>query len=164
MRSREKFSRRFGEAGVKDYTRYLMQVLNEAHPDFGSEEFQRWVEQSNSDMIDKVNQFLMKLAERLTNYVINTLKEVHGKHRLASDEPAYWEIGVESERIRKNAFDKQQRDKKRRKPKEAYLDIVDLSDIVKQQNNWNHFEYVFKNPMPNERRGAKILSWLGQHF
>ena len=158
---KEKFSRRFGEAGVKDYTRYLMQVLNEAHPDFGSEEFQRWVEQSNSDMIDKVNQFLMKLAERLTNYVINTLKEVHGKHRLASDEPAYWEIGVESERIRKNAFDKQQRDKKRRKPKEAYLDIVDLSDIVKQQNNWNHFEYVFKNPMPNERRGQKYyLGWV----
>ena len=158
---KERFSRRFGEGGVKEYTYYLMKVLNEAHPDFGSEEFQRWVAQSNSDKIDEVNQFLMKLAERLTDYVIDTLKEVHGTHRLPSDESAYWEIGVESERIRKNAFDKQQRDKKRRKPKEAYLDIVDLIDIVKQQNNWNHFEHVFKNTMPNERRGQKYyLGWI----
>ena len=158
---KEKFSRRFGEAGVTDYTRYLMLVLNEEHPDFGPEDLKRWVKQSNSDMIDEVNQFLMKLAERLTNYVINTLKEVHGKHRLASDEPAYWEIGVESERIRKNAFDKQQKDKKRRKPKEAYLDIVDLVAIVKQKNNWDHFEHVFKNPRPDERRGQKYyLGWV----
>ena len=103
----------------------------------------------------------MKLAERLTDHVINTLKAVHGTHRLASDEPAYWEIGVESERIRKNAFDKQQKDKKRRKPKEAYLDIVDLAEIVKQPNNWDHFEHVFKNPKPNERGGQKYyLGWV----
>ena len=158
---KSRFSRRFGEGGVKEYTHYLMQVLNEAHPDFGPEEFQRWVEQSNSDRIDEVNQFLMKLSERLTDHVINTLKAVHGTHRLASDEPAYWEIGVESERIRKNAFDKQQKDKKRRKPKEAYLDIVDLAEIVKQSNNWDHFEHVFKNPKPNERRGQKYyLGWV----
>ena len=158
---KKKFFRRFGEGGVKEYTRYLMLVLNEVHPDFGPEDLKRWVEQSNSDMIDKVNQFLMKLAERLTDYVINTLKKVHGTHRLPSDEPAYWEIGVESERIRKNAFDKQQKDKKRRKPKEAYLDIVDLVEIVKQKNNWYHFEQVFKNPRPNERRGQKYyLGWV----
>ena len=103
----------------------------------------------------------MKLAERMTDYVINTLKEVHGVQRLTSDEPAYWEIGVESERIRKNAFEKQQReDKDRRKPKEAYLDIVDFAEIVKQSNNWDHFEHVFKNPRPGERAGQKYyLGW-----
>ena len=108
---KEKFSRRFGEGGVRDYAYYLVEILNKAHPDFGPEEYKRWKEQSHSAKIDRVNQFLMKLAERLTDYVINTLKEVHGRHRLASDEHAYWEIGVESERIRKNAYDKQQKDK-----------------------------------------------------
>ena len=158
---KRRFSSRLGSGGVKEYTHYLMQVMNEAHPDFGSEEFQRWVKQSNSAMIDEVNQFLMKLAERLTNCVIDTLKKVHGTHRLASDEPAYWENGVESERIRKNAFDKQQKDKKRRKPREAYLDIVDLAEIVKQKNNWHHFEHVFKNQMPKEKGGQKYyLGWV----
>lgn len=159
---KEQFSRRFGEGGVKEYIFYLMQTLTEAYPDFGSEDFQRWVKQSSSDKIDEVNHFLMKLAERLTDYVIDTLKQVHGTHRLASDEPAYWEIGVDSERIRKNAFDKQQREaKERRKPKEAYLDIVDLAAIVKQSNNWSHFEHVFKNPRPNERAGQiYYLGWI----
>lgn len=159
-----RFSRRFGEGGVKEYAYHLMQILKETHSEFGTEEFQRWVEQSTSEMIDEVNQFLMKLSERLTDYVIDTLRSVHGTHRLPSDEQAFWEIGVESERIRKNAFDKQQKDKKRRKPKEAYLDIVDLSDIVKQQNNWPHFEKVFKNPRPKERAGQKYyVNWI-QNF
>lgn len=158
---RMRFARRFGEGGVKEYAYHLMQILSEKHPDFGTDEFQRWVEQSTSDKIDEVNQFLMKLAERLTNYVIDTLKKVHGTHRLQSDEPAFWEIGVESERIRKNAFEKQQKDKNRRKPKEAYLDIVDLAEIVKQQNNWPHFEHVFMNPRPGERSGQKYyLGWI----
>jgi ATP sulfurylase len=103
----------------------------------------------------------MKLSERLTNCVINTLKEVHGTHRLASDEQAFWEIGVQSDRIRTNAFKAQQNDKVRRKPKEAYLSIVDLAEIVKQQNNWPHFEHVFKNARPGERPGQKYyLGWI----
>jgi hypothetical protein len=158
---RKRFSRKFGEGGVKEYTYELLKVLSEVNSDFGPEEFQRWVQQTDSERIDEVNQFLMKLAERLTDYVIDTLKKVHGTHRLASDEQAFWEIGVESERIRRNAFEAQQRDKARRKPKEAYLNIVDLAEIVKQPNNWPHFEHVFKNPQPGEKAGQKYyLSWI----
>ncbi|WP_210168427.1 DGQHR domain-containing protein [Devosia sp. Root635] len=158
---KDKFSRKFGEGGVKEYAYHLMHILKSAHPEFGTEEFLRWVDQSNSEKIDEVNQFLMKLAERLTDYVIDTLKRVHGTHRLASDEQAFWEIGVESERIRRNAFEAQQNDKARRKPKEAYLNIVDLAEIVKQNNNWPHFEYVFKNALPGERSGQKYyLAWI----
>ena len=158
---RTRFSRKFGEGGVKEYAYHLMQILAETHSDFGTEEFQRWVEQSSSQKIEEVNQFLMKLAERLTNYVIDTLKQVHGTHRLPSDEQAFWEIGVESERIRRNAFEAQQKDKKRRKSKEAYLNILDLAEIVKQPNNWDHFAHVFKNPRPGERAGQKYyLGWI----
>jgi DGQHR domain-containing protein len=156
------FSRKFGEGGVREYLYYLMTILAKQNKDFGSDEFQRWVSQTESDKIDDVNQFLMKLSERLTDYVIATLKNVHGTHRLESGEQAFWEIGVESERVRKNAFDKQQRaEKSRRKPKEAYLDIVDLAEIVKQQNNWQHFEHVFKNAKPTEQKGQKYyLGWI----
>lgn len=161
---RSRFSRKFGEGGVKEYSYHLMQILQDAHADFGTDEFQRWIEQSSSEKIDEINQFLMKLSERLTDYVINTLKKVHGTHRLASDEQAFWEIGVESERIRRNAFEAQQKDKQRRKPKEAYLNIVDLAEIVKQNNNWHHFEHVFKNARPSDRSGQKYyLGWIQEY-
>ena len=97
---RSRFSRKFGEGGVKEYSYHLMAILREVHVDFGPDEFLRWVEQSSSEKINEVNQFLMKLAERLTDYVIDTLKDVHGTHRLASDEQAFWEVGVQNERIR----------------------------------------------------------------
>lgn len=161
---RECFSRKFGEGGVKEYTYQLMELLSNTHEDFGPEEFQRWIEQSASEKIDEINQFLMKLAERLTNYVIDTLKSVHGAHRLSSGEEAFWEIGVESQRIRRNAFESQQNDDPtRRGPKEAYLNIVDLADIVRQPNNWDHFRHVFKNARPGERHGQKyFLGWINK--
>lgn len=160
---RKRFSRKFGEGGVKEYTYRLMEVLANTHDDFGPEEFRQWMEQSASEKIDEINKFLMKLSERLTDYVISTLKKIHGTHRLASDELAYWEIGVESERIRRKAFDAQQQDKTRRSRIEAYLNIVDLAEIVKQKNNWDHFEHVFKNPRPGDRRGQKYyLGWVNK--
>lgn len=156
-----RFARRFGEGGVKEYTYYLVQILAESHEDFGNEEFRRWQEQSESQRIEVINAFLMKLAERMTDTVINTLKHVHGTHRLPSDERAYWELGVQNDGIRRKSYEKQQRDKGRRRAKEAYLDIVDLAEIVKQKNNWSHFQHVFNNPMPSERKGQKYyLSWI----
>lgn len=160
---RTRFSRKFGEGGVKEYTYKLMEILAETHNDFGPDEFRRWMEQSASEKVDEINSFLMKFSERLTNFVIDTLKRVHGIQRLPSDEPAYWEIGVESERIRRNAFEAQQRDKTRRSRKEAYLNIVDLSEIVKQKNNWPHFEHVFQNPYTGDRKGQKYyLGWVNK--
>lgn len=157
------FSRQFGEGGVKTYAYRLMQVLAEAHPDFGSDEFRTWIEQSHSDKIKEVNHFLMELSEQLTNYVIDRLKKIYGTHRLQSGEQAFWELGVESDRVRSNAYKKQQEDKERRKPKEGYLDVLDLQEIVKQKDNWDHFEHVFNNPMVNERKGKKYyLDWIRQ--
>ncbi len=157
------FSRQFGEGGVKTYAYHLMQVLVETHPDFGSDEFRTWIEQSHSGKIKEVNHFLMELSEQLTNYVIDTLKKIHGTHRLQSGEQAFWELGVENDSVRSNAYKKQQEDKERRKPKEGYLDVLDLQEIVKQKNNWDHFEHVFNNPMVNERKGKKYyLDWIRQ--
>ena len=43
----------------------------------------------------------------------------------------------------------------------AYLDILPLRDIVKQQNNWVHFESVFNLKMPDENNGKKYyLQWM----
>ncbi len=162
----EKFSRLFGEGGVRTYAYRLMRILADANPDFGSEDFQLWVEQSESEKIEEVNQFLMKLSERMTDLVIDTLKKVHGTERLDSGEQRFWEVGVESPGVRNKAYEKQQKDKdERRKQKEAYLDIVDLEKIVKQKNNWEHFEDVFNNPRPSDpRKGRKyFLNWIGDY-
>lgn len=162
----EKFSRLFGEGGVRTYSYRLMQILLETYPDFGSDDFRRWVEQSNSKKIDEVNQFLMKLSERMMDFVIDTLQNVHGTERLPSGEPKFWEIGVGNNNVRKKAYEKQLADKdERRKPKEAYLDIVDLGEIVKQKNNWEHFEQVFNNPRPGDppKQRKHNLDWIGNY-
>ena len=157
------FSRKFGEGGVREYTYILLKLIHDSRPDFGSEEFSRWIAQKEDSKIEEANQFLMKLSEKLTDFAIDTLKNVHGTHTLSSGEPAFWEIGVESERIQANAFKAQRADRDRRKPREAYLNIVDLAEIAKQPNNWMHFEHVFKNPMEGERKGQKYyLGWINK--
>ena len=160
---KERFSRRFGEGGVRDYTFHLLRIINEVHSDFGSEEFLRWVEQTDSERINEVAQFLLHFVERLHDFVIDTLKQVHGTHRLESGEEAFWELGVKDRRVRDNAYSKQQGTQGTRKPKEAYLDIVDFIAIAKQEDNWAHFHYAFNNPRPGERRGQKYyLGWINQ--
>lgn len=160
----QNFARLYGEGGVRTYSYRLMEVVAESHSDFGSEDFRRWREQRDSEQISQANQFLMQLAERMTNFVINELKNLHGTNILPSGEPAFWEVGVESPRVRKNAYDKQQKDdSSRRRPKEAYLDIVDFIEIVKQKNNWAGFESTFNNPQRSERKGKKYyLDWIHQ--
>ena len=160
----QNFARLYGEGGVRTYSYRLLDLIAEISSDFGSEDFRRWREQRDSEQINDANQFLMKLSERMTNFVINTLKDLHGTNTLPSGERAFWEIGVESQRVRKNAYDKQQKDdSSRRRPKEAYLDIVDFIDIVKQKNNWPEFEATINNPQRDERGGKKYyLDWIQQ--
>lgn len=152
---KDRFSRRFGEGGVRDYTFHLLRVINEVHDDFGSEEFLRWVEQTDSERIDELAQFLLHFVERLHNFVIDTLKQVHGTHRLESGEQAFWELGVKDRRVRDNAYGKQQGTQEKRKSKEAYLDIVDFIAIAKQEDNWPHFQYALNNPRSGEKKGQK---------
>lgn len=159
-----RFSRKFGEGGVKEYLYHLFRLVHDERSDFGPTDFLTWIAQTESDRIDEANALVMQLSERMTNYVIDTLKAVHGTQTMASGDPAFWEIGVESRRVKDNAYHKQQEDvPDRRKPREAYLDIVDLEDIVKQKNNWAHFEPVFNQPMTGERGGKKYyLDWIAK--
>jgi len=159
---KEAFSRKFGEGGVKEYTYFLFRLVRNNRSDFGSEEFVRWIEQSESDRIRAANNSLLTLSENLTNFVIKTLKAIHGTQRLPSGEQAFWEIGIQSLPVRKKAFEKQQQDdEERRRPKEGYLDIVDLEIIVKQKENWPTFEYVFNNPREGDKKNSHYyLGWL----
>lgn len=159
---KEKFSRKFGEGGVREYLYYLFEIVHKQFNDFGSDEFKRWIIQKESNKADTASKFIMELSEKLTNYVIDTLKKVHGTHRLDSGDPAFWEIGIESRRVKDNAYKKQQEDKQeRRKTKEAYFDLIDLMEIVKQHNNWVHFQDVFNLPMHGEKKGKKYyLDWM----
>lgn len=161
----QKFSRKFGEGGVKEYLYHLLSIIRDQHPDFGPQEFITWITQREFAKIEEANAFVMNLSERLTNYVIETLKSIHGTNILPSGDAAFWEIGVESRRVKDNAYRKQQEDKQeRRKPREAYFDLIDLEEIVKQKNNWDHFEYIFNMPMKDEKKGKKYyLEWMAKY-
>lgn len=161
----KRFARQFGEGGVRTYSFQLMDIVSETHIDFGSDEYKLWKEQQESDQIEDVRNFLMKFSERLTDYVIDTLKFVHGTERLQSGEERFWDVGVQNLKVREKAYKKQQDDDpSRRKQKEAYLDIVDLEIIAKQNNNWDHFKEVLNNARRDDRKGQKYyLGWIAQY-
>jgi len=91
----------------------------------------------------------------MSDYIIATLKEKYGTSDDESGEKAWWEQGIESQKAKENAYKrfleglKENKDKKL--PKEAYLDVLDYRDIVRQKNNWPLFEKVFNIPLPGEK-------------
>jgi len=40
------------------------------------------------------------------------------------------------------------------------LDLLDLRDIVRQRNNWPHFQSVFNIPLPEEKGKTYYLDWM----
>ncbi len=162
----EMFSRKFGEGGVKDYFYALCEIVasNPKYPDFGSAEFKQYRAEKSDSRYGAANTDVMALARSITDYVYEKLVNVYGNKRIEGRDEAYWEIGIESGKAKSDAYNRQQQDPvDKRLHKFAYLDILPLRDIVKQQNNWNHFENIFNIPMPDEGKGKKYyLQWMEQ--
>jgi len=159
---KEKFSRKFGEGGVKEYLYNLCEIINAESDDFGSDEFRKFIKEKTDDRIESADQFVINLTKEITDYIFDALKAIHGTHKMPSGASAYWAIGVESKNAKKKALDKQLYDEPNKQmPIEAYLDILDLRDIVKQKNNWPHFQHVFNLPMAGEKKGKiYYLAWM----
>lgn len=161
----EGFSRKFGEGGVKEYLYKMCELITQKYDDFGSEEFREYLERRDDNRVSEADHIIINLTNDINNHVITVLKKIHGTHHMSSGDPAYWELGIESRRAKDNAYKKQQEDPPgpKRLPREAYLDILDIKDIIQQDNNWIHFENVFSIPIEGEKKGKKYYtSWLAQ--
>lgn len=160
---KQRFSRKFGEGGVKDYLFELSKLISRDSPDFGSDEFKRAMEQRASDAIADANKDILSISELLTDVVIGTLKAVHGTHTLDSGDPAYWELGIAKAAMKEKAHARQQSEPlERRKRKEAYLDLIDMKEIVEQSNNWPHFQVMLSFASPGEKKGGKHTQWIAR--
>ena len=158
----EKFSKRFGEGGVVDYFDELCSIIHAMIPEFGSKEFLDRLAKRKDNRVNQTHQDVIKLCQDISDYIINTLKSVYGTKEEESGEKAWWELGVESQKTKKNAYERYLDGKKDSKtlPKEAYLDLLDYRDIVKQKNNWPHFQAVFNIPLPGEKGKTYYLDWM----
>lgn len=157
----EKFSRRFGEGGVIDYFDHLCTIVRSQETDFGSPEFLERLSKKNDDRVTQTHQDVIKLSQDISDYVIYKLKEKYGTGEDESGEKAWWELGIESQKAKENAYKRYLEGLKDKKlPKEAYLDILDYRDIVRQKSNWPTFESVFNIPLPNEKGKTYYLDWM----
>lgn len=157
----EKFSRKFGEGGVREYADNLIELIHATHSDFGSAEFLERLERRSGDRVKTANQDVIDLSQKMTDYVVDVLKKTHGLGETKSGDKAYWEIGIESPKIKEEAYKKQLQDTSPNKgAKENYLQILDLKAIVRQKNNWPNFEPVFNIPLPGEKGKVYYLDWM----
>jgi hypothetical protein len=160
---KQDYSRKFGEGGVREYLFSLCELINKRAADFGSDEFKRAIAQRASDVVVEANKDIMMMSELLTDVVIGTLKAIHGTHMLDSGDPAYWELGISKATMKEKAHKRQQEEPlERRKRKEAYLDLIDMKEIIEQPNNWPHFQTMLSFAMAGERRGGKHTSWIAK--
>lgn len=158
----EKFSRRFGEGGVVEYFDHLCTVIHEKQTNFGSEDFRARLAKRKDERVTQTHQDIIKLNQDLSDYITSTLKKAYGNDEEESGEKAWWEQGIESSKAKENAYKRfleGNRDGKKL-PKEAYLDLLDYKDIVRQKSNWSHFESVFNIPLPGEKGKTYYLDWL----
>jgi DNA sulfur modification protein DndB len=159
---RSRFSRRFGEGGVVEYHNNLCRIIHEGQPDFGTDEFRKWLAAQDQARIANANQQVIEIDRGLRDYVFRVLKRVHGEHEIpTSGEKAYWDEGIESGKIKAEAYSRQQQDPaSERRPKEAYVNTIELKQIVRQSNNWSYFKDNLNIPLPGEKGKVYYLDWM----
>jgi hypothetical protein len=156
----EKFSRKFGEGGVKEYFYNLCEIIHSRFSDFGSSEFLGHLARRADQRIAETSQTLNDMQKVIADHVVATIKKVYGTKEMKSGEKTYWELGIESAKAKEEAFKRQQAvPVDRRLPKEAYLDFIDLMKVVRQKENWPHFESAFNIPMQGEKGKVYYLDW-----
>lgn len=156
----EKFSRKFGEGGVKEYFYNLCEIIHARLPDFGSSEFLGHLARRADQRITETSQAINDMQKAITDFVITTLQKVYGTKEMKSGEKAYWELGIENSKAKEEAYKRQQAAPvEKRLRKEAYLDFLDLMKIVRQKENWPHFETVFNIPVSGEKGKVYYLDW-----
>lgn len=158
----EKFSRRFGEGGVVAYFDHLCSAIHDKNPQFGSDEFLARLAKRKDLRVTQTHQDIIQMTQDIPDYVIKVLKDVYGTEEEESGEKAWWEQGIESQKAKQTAYIRFQEGRKDNKklPKEAYLDLLDYRDIVRQRNNWPHFQSVFNIPQIGEKGKTYYLDWL----
>lgn len=158
----ERFSRKFGEGGVREYADNLIEIIHEKNRAFGSEEFVERLKRKSTDRVREANQDVIDLSKAMTDAVIDLLKKNYGINETRSGDKAYWENGIESSKIKEDAYSRQLQDKNPDKgAKENYLQILDLKAIVRQKSNWSIFEKIFNIPMPDEKKGkVYYVDWM----
>jgi DGQHR domain-containing protein len=158
----ERFGRKFGEGGVKDYFFNLCELIAADEQAFGPNEFKEYMTAKNDERYEAANADVNRLAKRIVDHVYETLVNVYGTTRSAGGEEAYWEEGISNAKAKTEAYSKrQQNSPEKRLNVFAYLDLLDLRDIVRQAINWSHFEAVFSIPMPDEQKGKKYyIQWM----
>ena len=158
----DKFSRKFGEGGVKDYFENLCEIVCAKAHDFGSEELRKGLALRGDKRITQANADVISLNRAFHDYIVKKLKQVHGTQELKSGQKAYWEIGVENQRAKSEAYQRQLQDPREKQPLEAYLNILELRDVVRQRNNWPDLEPVFNIPLPGEKGKHYYLDWMAR--
>jgi hypothetical protein len=158
----DRFSRKFGEGGVKEYFENLCEMICAKTRDFGSEELRKGLALKVDRRITQANADVIELNRSMHDFIFARLKEIHGTYELRSGQKAYWEIGVESQKAKAEAYQRQLSDSREKQPIEAYLTVLELRDIVRQKNNWSYFEPAFNIPLDGERGKHYYLDWMAR--
>jgi hypothetical protein len=156
----DKFARKFGEGGVREYSDNLCEIIHLKFSDFGSEEFLTRLEEKSGNRVRDANQDTVDISQTISDFVIEKLKAKFGTKDTKSGEKAYWDLGISKAKIKTEAYNRQQDDKEeKRGPKENYLTILDFKEIV--HSNWDLFGGVFNIRLPSESNGKKYyLDWM----
>jgi DGQHR domain-containing protein len=159
----ERFARRYGEGGVKEYFYHLCDILSKTHPEFGPDDYRDYKTKSKDERIAQAKLDVEDMTKLISTVVIETLKKVYGTDELPSGEKKYWEIGISDSSIKEAAYKAQLQTKaEKRAPKEAYLNLIDFEKIIRQKGNWEYFKPIFGIPLRGENPKGKEyhLDWL----
>lgn len=149
------FKVKYGSGGQTQYYYHLCQMIHDETPSFCPDGFDDWKQSQSKERIKWADGIVKELQKIIPEYIFSKFKEIYG-------EMDYLEKGVKDINLRAEAYKRQQADDPLiRADLEAYFEFIQLKEIIKTKQNWQHFKDVFNIPLPDGKKDKhQSLEWM----
>lgn len=140
----------YGAGGAVNAAMEIMQIINEARPEFNPNGLEKWISDKKARYGDQAMGIIKDIQLMIADHIISTLKEVY-----EGPEPDSWWFASIPTEVKKKAAEKQAEDTVKR-PLEQCLDLIHYQKIVIK--NWKYLSDVYS--FGNKGSKEKQVEWF----
>ncbi|WP_329841112.1 DGQHR domain-containing protein [Stenotrophomonas geniculata] len=146
----------YGSGAPRTLFLRFSQILRQKHHSFCPDGLEDWEKTQSEELKNIADQQVQQINILAIDHIFRVFRAKFGE-----ENNNYWEKGIVQGKIKTSAYSKSQDvEVGARLPLEAYLDFIDLKQIIEEKTRWPLFKDVMDIPLDGQKGNAKNVKWM----